>query len=141
MKLNICFFKVNNSNDNYPKLKGDVCAIHLKTGVEYQDVWIIGKEGPQDLWVLCNMDICIEFRNNRTYAEIEYESDDDDHARSGRADAVYYDGNFTPDLTNETEKVQERYSKVESWITVESLTEYYKQACEYYDILCSVIED
>lgn len=126
-QIEYMFYKVNDSNNRYPRLRGDVCAIYLKKEGKYQGDW-----------VKCEINICIEFRNKKTRVMIWYKSDD--HSNTGIADLVYDYGNFTPDLTNETEKVQKADYMIKHWISAESLTEYYDQTWKYYDVLCSATD-
>ena len=124
-QMEYMFYKVNHSNNRYPRFRGDVCAIYLQAEGKYQGDW-----------VKCEINICIEFRNKKTRVMIWHKSDD--HSNTGIANLVYDDDNFTPDLANQTEKIQKAEYMIKHWISAESLTAYYGQAWEYYDILCSV---
>ena len=123
-QMEYIFYKVNHSNNRYPRFRGDVCALYLQEEGNYQGGW-----------VKCEINICIEFRNKKTRVMIWYKSDD--HSNTGIANLVYDDGNFTPDLANQTEKIQKADYMIKHWISSESLTAYYDQAWEYYDVLCS----
>ena len=123
-QMEYMFYKVNHSNNRYPRFRGDVCAIYLQSEGNYQGDW-----------VKCEINICIEFRNKKMRVMIWHKSDD--HSNTGIANLVYDDGNFTPDLANQTEKIQKADYMIKHWISAKSLTLYYDQAWEYYDILCS----
>ena len=123
-QMEYMFYKVNHSNNRYPRFRGDVCAIYLQAEGKYQGDW-----------VKCEINICIEFRNKKTRVMIWHKSDD--HSNTGIANLVYDDGHFTPDLANQTEKIQKADYMIKHWISAESLTAYYDQAWEYYDVLCS----
>ena len=118
-QMEYIFYKVNHSNNRYPRFRGDVCALYLQEEGNYQGGW-----------VKCEINICIEFRNKKTRVMIWYKSDD--HSNTGIANLAYDDGNFTPDLANQTEKIQKADYMIKHWISAESLTAYYDQAWEYY---------
>ena len=126
-QMEYMFYKVNHSNNRYPRFRGDVCAIYLQAEGKYQGDW-----------VKCEINICIEFRNKKTRVMIWHKSDD--HSNTGIANLVYDDGHFTPDLANQTEKIQKADYMIKHWISAESLTAYYDQAWEYYDVLCSATD-
>ena len=126
-QMEYMFYKVNHSNNRYPRFRGDVCAIYLQAEGKYQGDW-----------VKCEINICIEFRNKKMRVMIWHKSDD--HSNTGIANLVYDDGNFTPDLANQTEKIQKADYMIKHWISAESLNAYYDQAWEYYDVLCSATD-
>lgn len=93
------------------------------------------------------MNLWIQFRNKKTHVGVSY-----DYKTSGKLGGgnhyYYLDGDFTPDDLLEREKNsllptedQKRDDFIKEFVSAEELSACYTQACEYYEILCSVLED
>jgi len=110
----------------YGMFDGDVCQIYL---TDYTS---------EERTMTYELSILFEFRSDMAYTVVSYENDD--RSNFGTGVITYYSGNFMPDSEDLSLKQQRTDRWIKSWVSAEELSGHYRQAHEYYDLLCSALK-